>query len=269
MTDRERIAKRTVEETQYKRRLSLSRRRMMQLSAAASLAAVAKAYQPNEVRADVKGKVSLYDFSGHRWEDVHRAILPLFEKKYPNIEVDIIGEPIGDAYMKISVIMSSQIDTFNTLIADFGKIPELHAIGGLSSFKSWLEQYPGWTENYKEEVPEAVWKLYNVPPTPAGDPFALCGDGNANLTFYRKDVFDKHGISVPKTWDEAIETCKEINDPKREVYAYCAAMQRNFWAGIEFWGMHASWGGEWFDKMESGYWNQPLTPRRATTRSRH
>ncbi|MBM3517966.1 MAG: hypothetical protein FJX56_08860 [Alphaproteobacteria bacterium] len=32
-------------------------------------------------------------------------------------------------------------------------------------------------------------------------------------------------------------------------------MARGFWAGFEFWEAHASFGGEWFDKMEKGYWN--------------
>ena len=74
------------------------------------------------------------------------------------------------------------------------------------------------------------------------------------MTFYRRDVFEKAGIPVPVTWDEVIEACKEIHDPKNERYAYCAAMARNFWSGYQFYGALRSWGGDCFADEENRDW---------------
>src|SRR5215470_5458933 len=58
------------------RRNWLSRRRMLQASAAAAVGAIAATYGPKEVFADVGGKVTLYFAEGKRWGDTQRAVQP-------------------------------------------------------------------------------------------------------------------------------------------------------------------------------------------------
>ena len=71
------------------------------------------------------------------------------------------------------------------------------------------------------------------------------------MTFYRKDVFEKYGVPVPETWDQVIDACKEIHDPDNERYAYCAAMQRSFWAGYQYFGALRGMGGAVFADEEN------------------
>ena len=39
-------------------------------------------------------------------------------------------------------------------------------------------------------------------------------------------------------------------------------LPRGAWAGTVFWGVHATCGGWWFDKMEPGGWNPAFATRR-------
>ena len=235
-------------------RYQLTRRRLMQTTIA-SAAALATTYKPDEVRADVSGTVNVYAASGLRWDGSMRAAYPSFREKFPNITVNFTAEPIGDTYQKISVLMNSRVDSFNIIYTDFGQWPQMHSIGALTPLQPFADQDPEWFDDYLADVPEAVTKLYRFPAEPSGELYGLCPDGNAMLATYRKDAFDKAGIAFPLTWEDWIEAAKELNDPAREVYAYCGAMARGFWFGFEFWGAHASFGGEWFDKMEAGHWN--------------
>ncbi len=235
-------------------RAKVTRRRLMQ-TAAASTAAFAATWKPEEVRADVNGTVNVYAASGLRWDGSMRAAYPIFKEYFPNITVNFTSEPIGDTYQKISVMMNSKVDSFNVIYTDFGQWPQMHSIGALTPLQQYADQDTEWFDDYLSDVPESITKLYRFPQVPSGDLYGLCPDGNAMLAAYRKDAFDKAGIEFPMTWEGWIEAAKELNDPDREVYAYCAAMARGFWFGFEFWGAHASFGGEWFDRMEDGYWN--------------
>ena len=69
----------------------LTRRRLLQASAAVTVGAITSAYTPKEVFADVGGKVTLYFAEGKRWGDTQRAVQPLFNKVYPNVEVVLLA----------------------------------------------------------------------------------------------------------------------------------------------------------------------------------
>ena len=223
--------------------------------AVASAAALAATWKPREVRADVSGSVNVYTSSGLRWEGSMRAALPLFEQVYPNIDVNFVAEPIGETFPKINVMMESQIDTFNVIYTDYGQWPSMYVKEALTPLQPFADQDPAWFEDYLNDVPREISKLYRVPPEQDGELYGLTPDGNALLATYRKDVLDKHGISYPETFDEWIEAAKEVHDPDNEVYAYCASLQRGAWFGFNFWAALAAHGGSWFDRMEKGYWN--------------
>ena len=75
------------------------------------------------------------------------------------------------------------------------------------------------------------------------------------MTFYRKDIFDKAGIPVPRTWPDALEAAKELHSPGTNQYGYVGAMQRSYWAGYQYYGALRSFGGALVDREEPGYWN--------------
>ncbi|UCE53682.1 MAG: extracellular solute-binding protein [Desulfobacterales bacterium] len=45
-----------------------------------------------------------------------------------------------------------------------------------------------------------------------GKLYGLPYNTNARAMVYRKDIFEKHGLAVPKTWDELIQTARKITE---------------------------------------------------------
>ncbi|MBM3517961.1 MAG: extracellular solute-binding protein [Alphaproteobacteria bacterium] len=244
-----------VEQVAHDRRQWLSRRRLLQASSAAAVAAIAATYQPREVFADVKGTVTLYFAEGKRWGDTQRAVQPLFNKVYPNVEVRFAGQPIADFFQTVMARMSVKTPDFDVTYIDWGRFPGLHAVDAMISIEDFINQDAAWRDDYLADVPRPVSDLYRIPSGSGGQLHGLTSDGNAALTFYRKDVLDQKGIAVPATWDEAIEASKALHDPSNGVYGHISNFQRGAWAGTIFWGVHATCGGWWFDKMEPGGWN--------------
>ena len=72
-------------------------------------------------------------------------------------------------------------------------------------------------------------------------------------------IFEKKGLKVPETWPEAIEAAKELHDPKNGQYGFTTTMRRGLYAGWQFWAVHASYGGTWFDKEEKVVGNRRST----------
>jgi ABC-type glycerol-3-phosphate transport system substrate-binding protein len=235
------------------RRNWLTRRKLLKASAATAIGTIAAGYFPDEVFADVGGKVTLFFQEGKRWGDTQRAVQPLFNKVFPNIEVVFAGQPGNDYFQTLTARMSVRTSDFDVSYVDWGRFPGINATGGMDAIDDLLAQDAAWRDDYLKDVPQSVTDLYRIPSN-GGPTFGLTDDGNVMTTFYRKDVFDKHGIKPPTTWDDAIAIAKEINDPKNGQYGLIACMQRGAWAGTVFWGVHATCGGWWFDKMEKGGW---------------
>ena len=43
---------------------------------------------------------------------------------------------------------------------------------------------------------------------------------SSTLLFLRKDIFDKNGVAIPKTWDELLEAAKHVSDPENGIYGF-------------------------------------------------
>jgi len=248
------ILVRTMADAAQHRRGALTRRRMLQASSAAAIAAIAANFCPREVNAEVSGEVVHLTATGKRFDGVARALKPLFEKAFPNVKLNIVTLPASERLPKINVAMQSKSDSFDSITQDYGQYPTLESIDAMVPLQSYIDADPEWFADYQSDVPEALQNLYRIPlATETGTLYGLCHDANCQMTFYRKDIFDKAGLSVPRNWADAIETAKELHSPSTEQYGYVGAMQRSFWAGYQFFGILRSFGGHLVDRQEPGY----------------
>ncbi|MGI4798836.1 MAG: ABC transporter substrate-binding protein [Janthinobacterium lividum] len=100
-----------------------------------------------------------------------------------------------------------------------------------------------------------------------GKQYALPFYAESQMTFYRKDLFDKAGIAMPDqpTWAQVGEFAAKINDPARGVYGICLR-------GKPGWGENMgqidpvanSYGARWFDmdwkpQLDTPAWREALT----------
>ncbi len=203
---------------------------------------------------DMAGTVTVFTSAGQRWELPQRGVLPAFRAAFPNIQVNIRPTPHGDANPKIQVTMKAQSDAFDVVFAEYGQWPAMHALGALTDLTPYLDKDAAWRNDYFSDVPEAVSSLYRVPANAGGGCCGLTPDGNAEVMFYRADIFQKMGLKVPETWPEVLETAKTLHKPDEGQYGFTTTMRRGLYAGWQFWAVHASYGGSWFDKEGKGAW---------------
>ena len=184
--------KETMAEVLYRRRTALTRRQVLQASSATAIAAIAANFVPREVRADVTGEVVHLTASGSRFAGVVRGLKPLFEKAYPNVTLNVATIPTNEFLNKVNVYMQSKSDAFDSVTQDYGQYPSLESFGAMIPLQAHMDADPSWFADYQTDVPEALQSLYRIPIAKSeGTLYGLAHDANCQMTFYRKDIFDK------------------------------------------------------------------------------
>jgi ABC-type glycerol-3-phosphate transport system substrate-binding protein len=197
--------------------------------------------------------------AGQRWEWPQKGILPLFEKKFPNIKVEITAEPIADMLPKSAVAMAAKSDRYDVIHEDYNLVPQFIAEGALELIEPYLDKDAAFKQDILADIPENVMDLYRDKPAKEGGKlYGLPPDSNCQFQYYRADVFGKAGIKEPATtWEDALTIAKEItNNGQNKVVG--STLKRGLWAGGVFITYLRSYGGDWFDKMGPGGWHPTL-----------
>ena len=99
-----------------------------------------------------------------------------------------------------------------------------------------------------------------------GTLYALPFYGESSMLYYRRDLFENAGITVPAnpTYEQVGEWAEKVNDPSNGVYGMC-------WRGKPGWGENMAFlttlvntfGGQWFDmdwnpQLDSPEWNEAV-----------
>jgi multiple sugar transport system substrate-binding protein len=91
-------------------------------------------------------------------------------------------------------------------------------------------------------------------PYESGSLYALPYVGNSQLFFYRKDLFEKHQLKDPATWDDVLTAARTIDEQERSgapgggrVYGYVMRAARGNSAVTDFMPIFWSFGAEMFD----------------------
>lgn len=98
-----------------------------------------------------------------------------------------------------------------------------------------------WFDSESKTVNRETGDLLTVPVNP-----------NITLMFYRKDLYEEHGLSIPETWDELLANAKALHNPPEMV----GMMQRSARATIsitwDYWPYLISHGGGLFKDDGNG-----------------
>ena len=100
-------------------------------------------------------------------------------------------------------------------------------------------------------------------PYETGSLYALPYVGNSQLFFYRKDLFEKHSLKAPATWDDVLAAAKTIHEKESagangaQVYGYVMRAAQGNAAVADFMPIFWSFGGEMFDAEGKPTVNSP------------
>lgn len=98
-----------------------------------------------------------------------------------------------------------------------------------------------WYDPKTKTVNRSGGELMTVPVNP-----------NVSLLFYRKDLYEKHGLKVPKTWAELLANAKALNDPPRMQGIVQRAARGNLAITWDFFPYLFSHGGSLFRDEKAG-----------------
>src|SRR5688572_15017565 len=96
-------------------------------------------------------------------------------------------------------------------------------------------------------------------PYQTGSLYALPYVGNSQLFFYRRDLFDKHGLNPPATWDDVLAAAKTIQEKETGsgMYGYVMRAAQGNAAVADFMPIFWAYGGEMFDASGKPTVNTP------------
>jgi len=146
----------------------------------------------------VKIRVMGNDAYARIWQD---KFVPEFQKKYPNVDVEVVGVPYADLLPKEMLEITSKPSNFDVIVTDDPWTPQLAETGLLADLKKDVAQYTDanydWSDIHPAPLAAGQWKgiQYGVP----------CGSSNLLLMFYNKQLFKDAGVPVPDantTWDQ-------------------------------------------------------------------
>ncbi len=207
----------------------------------AVLAACGSSGSSSEAQND--GKPVTLTFWG--WAKGTKDVVAAFNASHPNIQVTYEEIPSGNAggYAKISnaAKAGNAPDVFNV---EYPQLPDFVSQGAVQDISKFV------TAGLKTQyLPQALDLT-----TLGGASWALPLDAAPQVFYYRKDLFEKDQITVPKTWDEfrtAAERLKQA-DPNARIATFFpddpGTFEANAWQA----------GAQWF-KTAVGSWNVRIT----------
>jgi len=125
--------------------------------------------------------------------DIEKEVA-LFEKKYPAIDVKVVNAGQGEPqYTKLRTALKAGTGAPDAVQIEFQYIPTF------SLTKSLVDLRPYGAEAQKDKFVDWTWSQVTGS---NGEIWAYPQDTGPMGMLYRKDIFDKYGITPPKTWDE-------------------------------------------------------------------
>lgn len=146
------------------------------------------------------------------WGPQYQAEVDAFNKSHPKMKVTLQNQGSGtDQYTKLQNVIKAGSGIPDIAQIEFSVAPQFALGGSLTNLNSFGVQ------SMKDKFSESSWQgsAFN------GALYGLPQDAGPMAMFYRKDVFDKYGLTVPKTWDEYVETGKKLRkaDPSKYLAA--------------------------------------------------
>jgi sorbitol/mannitol transport system substrate-binding protein len=180
-----------------------------------------------------------------------------FEQKNPDIKLNWVVLEENALRQKITTDIATQGGQYDIMTIGMFETP-------LWGKKGWLKEFNDVPADYKlDDVLKSVREGLSFD----GKLYALPFYAESQMTFYRKDLFDKAGITMPEqpTWEQIGQFAEKITDKDKEIYGVCLR-------GKPGWGENMgqiapvvnSYGGRWFDmdwkaQLNTDAWKQGVT----------
>ena len=125
---------------------------------------------------------------------------------------------------------------FDAAVVSGGVFTNLNALGQIQPMTDLVEKYKA-----KYKIEENMLVRVN------GQVMAIAFMQNAQNLYYRKDLFDKHGIKVPTTYPEMIAAARTLKEKEPSIeFPIAQTFSKGFDSQVEFVNMFVGSGGRFF-----------------------
>lgn len=179
-----------------------------------------------------------------------KDLLPEFKRLHPDIDVEFQLVPENEVRAKITTDVTTQSGIYDLITTGPYEVPMWGRAG-------WLEPLDAIKGDPAYKV-EDVFEAYLNGLSYDGKLYAAPGSAQASMLYYRKDLLDAAGVTMPEapTWAEVIQIAEKLNKPTEGKYGICLR-------GLPGWGQMGAplgtvintFGGRWYDAN----WNAQIT----------
>jgi len=191
------------------------------------------------------------------WAPNLDKVVDIWNKKNPDIHVTVNKQDGGDpAITKLLTAIKAGSGAPDVIQAEYQKIPTLVAANALADLSKTS------ANDTKSHFASGVWNSVTL----GGNAlYAIPQDTGPMVFYYRAGVFDKLGLSIPKTWDEYAADARAIHKADPTTYLGTFSSNDAGWftglaqqAGASWWGVSGNAWSVNIDKKPTqkvaGYW---------------
>jgi multiple sugar transport system substrate-binding protein len=167
------------------------------------------------------------------------------------VHIDIAEFPYANLFEKELVDLNARTGAYDLVMLDDPWFPRFATSEFLSDLKPFYEKR-GQAGPDDDFVANSLSLCHH--PYQTGALYALPYVGNSQLFFYRKDVFQKHNLKPPATWDEVMAAAKTVNEQESagapgggKMYGYVMRAAQGNAAVADFMPIFWAFGAEMFD----------------------
>jgi ABC-type glycerol-3-phosphate transport system substrate-binding protein len=193
----------------------------------------------NIPRADAATTLRFQTSAGARFGTPNAALITDFNAANPDIQVVMETVPVQNYFPKLSTEVASNSTDLQVFTGITNLLYAFAATGKIVPFDQVFT--PDQIADIEKDVPKKYLDTWRY----KGKLYAIPNDSNAQWSFYRKDLFDAAGTSLPAKWEDAEAVAKALT--KGGVYGYTASLRRGEYAGAHFSSILYSYGGEYWD----------------------
>ena len=186
-----------------------------------------------------------------------QKMTPAFEKTHPQIKLNWVTLPENELRQKVTTDIASNAGQYDAVMLSNYEAPIWAKNGWLVPFDNLPESY------HADDLLESVKQGLTV----KDKLYALPFYAESSITYYRKDLFKKAGLSMPEqpSYDQIETFAAKLNDPKNHTYGICLRGLPGWGENMAFFStMVNTYGGRWFDmnwkpQLTSDAWKQAAT----------
>ena len=156
--------------------------------------------------------------------DIQKEV-DLFQRKYPAIKVNVVNAGQGQPhYQKLRTALTAGSGAPDVAQIEFQNIPTFTLTNDLLDLRPYgagalKDRFVDWTWGQVTGQDGQVW--------------AIPQDTGPMGMLYRQDIFDKHGITPPKTWAEFADAARKLHAADPNVYlTNLASNGSGVWMGL-------------------------------------